>query len=705
MPGRILVARCERREQLEQSGAHVHGDARGKLARAHPYTVAVRWGPTLVVLLLAGFALVAAVGTATRGVIAEEVAPYLRRHTLVLEGEPCAAPRPAPPYEPGAPAGPRLFSTSSWPILAYDGETRMWPVLIRAYQSAIAGYVGIAVGPLLGGGIAGVRRSTILLGCLIIVFTASFARGTSGAHALWTTALLATSFGMIASARTGYGFELGSREAMMAALALLAPRAPPGRVRAGLAGLLAAVAIASRATIALAVVPALVVVLWRSERRSNASARVIALGTALLVPVVALGVVVHLAPLRAGTGPLASFVPTGLLHHLALIPRLTLVHLAWLGDSMSIWGPLYAGQKSLGAGLWPAAALAAVVVVVAIVRTTRRAAGEGEVMLLAAGATTVAAAALLYRNGNQFQLALPLEPLFALAGAEQIVAAGKLAWSRASWLAGALALVARVQGAARGMALDAHADNPMLSGAAQRSASQRLAELGARGPEVVTTTYNHAGVVEAWTDETVRPIHAWPLFVAADERRMRSAWKRVLATYHPRYVLLTEGSNLVESGETDVAAIERTLEQVAASVGLTVTRSTYATEGGAPGWAIATLEGVATPADLAQDEECGTRFEQSVSAFAGVSVGDRLDDCVVSRIEAAGAGGARFRLDCPHGTSVLYATHDATYSIAPGHGAGWGITYRNDELGGDTPQHLAFVAAALGDLLTARQGE
>jgi hypothetical protein len=657
------------------------------------------------VLLLLGFALVASVGTATRGIIAEEVAPYLRRHTLVLDGEPCAPPRPAPPYEPGAPAGPRLFSTSSWPIVAYDGETRMWPVLIRAYQSAIAGYVGMALGPLLGGGIAGVRRSTILLGCLIVLFTASFARRTSGAHAaLWATALLATSFGMIASSRTGYGFELGSREAMMGALAVLSPRAPPGRVRASLAGLLAAVAIASRATIAVAVVPALVVVLWKSERRSGVAARALALGTTLLVPAVALFVIVHLAPLRSGTGPLASFVPEALLRHLALVPGLVLVHLAWLGDSTSIWAPLYAGQKSLGAGLWPAAALAAVVVIFAIVRAARRTAGEGEAMLLAAGATTMAAAALLYRNANQFQLALPLEPLFALAGAEQIVAAGKLAWSRSSWLVGGLAVVARVQGAARGMVLDAHADNPMLSGAAQRAASERLAELGARGPEVVTTTYNHAGVVEAWTDEAVRPIHAWRLFVAADERRMRSAWRQLIATYHPRYVLLTEGSNLVESGETDVAAIERTLDEVAASAGLTPTRSTYATEGGAPGWAIVTLDGVASAADLARDEDCATPFEQPVATFAGVRVGDRLDDCVVSRIDLTGAGGARFRLECPRGTSALYATHDATYSIAPGHGAGWGITYRNDELGGDTPQHMAFVAVALGDLLTARPG-
>jgi hypothetical protein len=115
-----------------------------------------------------------------------------------------------------------------------------------------------------------------------------------------------------------------------------------------------------------------------------------------------------------------------------------------------------------------------------------------------------------------------------------------------------------------------------------------------------------------------------------------------------------------------------------------------------------TLDGVASPTELAHDVDCATGSGQPVPAFAGVRVGDPLDDCVVRHIDLAGAGGARFQLECPHGTAALYATHDGTYSIAPGHGAGWGITYRNDELGGDTPQHLAFVAAALGDLLTAR---
>jgi hypothetical protein len=255
------------------------------------------------------------------------------------------------------------------------------------------------------------------------------------------------------------------------------------------------------------------------------------------------------------------------------------------------------------------------------------------------------------------------------------------------------------------MALDAHADNPMLSGAAQRAASERLVELGARGPEVVTTTYNHAGVVEAWTDEAVRPVHAWPLFVGTDEGRMRSAWRRLLAAYHPRYVLLTEGSNFVESGETDVSAIARTLADVASSAGLTLTRATYPTEGGAPGWAIVTVEGTMSSPDVALDDGCVPVRDRSVAAFDGVRVGDRLDDCSVRGIEVTGVErSARFELECPHGTPSLYATRDATYSIAPGHGAGWGITYRNDELGGDTPQHLAFLASLLGDLMTARQG-
>jgi hypothetical protein len=592
-----------------------------------------------MVLLLLAFALVASVGTATRGIIAEEVAPYLRHHTMVLEGRPCAPPQLSPPYEPGAPAGPRFVATSSWPIVAYEGRTRSWPVLIRAYESAIASYVGIALGPLLGGGIAGIRRSTILLECLVIGLTALCAGRSGRKQALWATALLATSFGMIWIARTGYAFEVGSRAGMMASLALLSRRGPVDRLRASAAGVLAGVAIASRATIVTALVPALAVLLWQRDRRQAWTVLRVG-GIAVLLPVAGLAVVVRLAPLRSGTEPLATLPWAGLLERIALMPRHALLDLGWLGDSTSIWAPVYEGQRSFGSTLWLPAAVASVAVVAAAVRLVWRRATEPEAMLLAAFAGSVVCAGILYRDGNQFQLAPPLEPLFALAVAEQLVALGDVRSGavRTAWLVGAAVLALRVQGVARGMALDRRIANPMLSGTAQRAAVQRMRALGIQGPELVTTTYNHAGVVEAWTDEAVRPIHAWPLLMSNDGERLRSAWTAILATQHPKYVLLTLGSNVVESGGTNVTAIGSALDEVLASHGIASSRTVFETESGAPGWALVSIGGTVSPDEVPTASECAPR-DRPLPDLSGVRVGDRVDDCTVHAIEWVTADG------------------------------------------------------------------
>jgi hypothetical protein len=573
-------------------------------------------------------------------------------------------------------------------------------VLIRAYESAIASYVGIALGPLLGGGIAGIRRSTILLECLVIVLTAFFARRSGPKQALWVTALLATSFGMIWIARTGYAFEVGSRAGMMASLAMVSRRGPPGRLRGSLAGVLAGLAIASRATIVAALAPALAVLLWQRERRGVSTALRVG-GLAALLPVAALALMVRVAPLRSGTGPLATMPLAGVLSRIALIPRHALLDLGWLGDSTSIWAPVYEGQRSFGSTLLLPAALASVAVVAAAVRFFRGRATESETMLLAALAGSLVCAAILYRDGNQFQLAPPLEPFFALAVAEQLVALDGVRWGgvRAVWLVGFAALTFRVQGVARGIALDAGTANPMLSGAAQRAAVSRMRELGIRGPELVTTTYNHAGVVEAWTDEAVRPVNAWPLLMSKDRDRLRSAWTGILATVHPKYALLTLGSNVVESGGTDVTAIGSALDDVLAAHGIASSRTVFETESGTPGWALVSIEGTLPQDEVPTASECAPH-DRPLTDLAGVRSGARVDDCSVRAIDwVPDEEAARFRLACPAGELNLYATRRKSYSIAPGHGAGWSIYYRNDELGTATPQRAAFVAAALGDLL------
>ena len=142
------------------------------------------------------FVVLASIGTATRGIIAEEIQPYLRRHTLVLEAPDCDEVAPTPPYEKVGSPPPRLFSTSSWPIVAYDGTSRMWPVLIREllirHRQLPRHRDGAAPRRRRRGG---APEHRILLGLLIVALTFVLARRTGGEHAALATALVATSFG------------------------------------------------------------------------------------------------------------------------------------------------------------------------------------------------------------------------------------------------------------------------------------------------------------------------------------------------------------------------------------------------------------------------------------------------------------------------------------------------------------------------------
>jgi hypothetical protein len=528
-------------------------------------------------------------GASERGIIAEEVQPYLRRHPVVLEEQIGGrAIVPMPPAEPAAPPPPRWVSTSQWPQLAYDGSDRQWPLLIRGHQSALGAYPGLLLGPALGGGIAGIRRSTVLMGLAIVWLTLALSRRLGGASPLLAALVLAASFGMVAISRTGYGYEVASRLAMVAALATAARPAPPSRARALAVGALAGVAVICRATVALALVPALAALWWPRARRPPAGRAALGVIALVAVPAIVLAVAVWVTPPRPDSLPLANFPWADLRPRLAGAPRQGVILLAWLADATAIWRPVARGDTSLGA-VAAAATLGALPMAAAAARVAGGRAGDGERMFLAALGSSIVGGALLYGSPNQFQLALPLEPLFAIAVAEQLPAL-PAAGPRAALTAGVLAWRAFTAGS--GLALDGRTANPMLSGACQRAAVAHLTDLGVSGERILTTTYNHAGVIEAWSDERLRPVHAWPLLRTppGDDARLDPQWARLLERYRPEIVVLTDGRNLFESHGMDPPAIGRSLARVSAARGVSLTDAgRFPTESGTPGWALVRL--------------------------------------------------------------------------------------------------------------------
>jgi hypothetical protein len=550
--------------------------------------------PLALAAIAAVFLAIALPGAGSRGVTSEEVQPYLGRYPFVLDLE-GGRPEPMPPYEPGAPPPPRWVATPQWPVLAYDGEKRVWPVFIRGHQTALGSYFGIALGPPLGGGVAGVQRSSVLLTLLLLPLAYivarrswSFRRGESPAL-LVAPALLALTFGTIFFGRTGYAFEIASRVAMMAALAVAARLEPLTRRRAIALGLAAGLAILCRATIAVTLAPALAILLAHPARRASWLRRAL---VPLVMAALPLGVVflfTLLAPFREGTAPLAEFPIHSLWRRAANVPGHLFVQVAWLGDAQSILGPVRSGAPPFGP-LVLGALVGAIPVGFALARWWRGVAGDGERMLVAGLLGNVVGGAFLYGQPSEFQLAMALDPLLAVAVAEQV---SGIVEKRRAWAALAIALVVRAQSVVFGLALDWRGTNPMFSGSTQRGAVAKLEELGVRGPELVTTTYNQAGVIEAWTEGAIRPVHAWPVLRssgAGDAPWLAARFEEVLGAYRPRYVLLSEGANPYEGSFTDNAAMAAALFDVVAQKGGRIEEQwAFPTESGAPGWRLVSL--------------------------------------------------------------------------------------------------------------------
>ncbi len=654
-----------------------------------------RYGRSLLVAGIAvTFLALAFRGAGTRGIIAEEIQPYLPRYPVVLEwarGPATSASIVAmPPYEPGAPPPPRWVATSQWPVVAYAGVVRNWPVFIRGYQSAIATYLGLALGPLLGGGIAGIRRSTALLGVTVVLLAWLFSSRSNPRAAPWAAAIVGLSFGMVSIASTGYGFEVGSRAAMMGSLAVLAARGPPRTRGTVLVGVLAGLAILSRATIAVALVPAMLVLLARRGCRPRGSSIALLLALALGIPVALTLVSGSVAGFRAGTAPLSTLPGLGAAAHLLRAPRRLVLLLAWLGDATSLWGPLARDQPASLGSLAPTAVVASVPVLAGAWRTVRGVAADGEKVFLAALAGSALASAWFYGERAAFQLALPLEPLIALAAGDQLAALGARvgrgrAWSLAAPTLGAAAVAVRLHSLVVGMSLEATNESSMLSGRSQRAAVARMRELGLAGPELVTTSYNHAGVVEAWSDGRLRPLHAWPAFSTApgtvSDCRLDAAWRILLTARRPRYALLNAREDVYESAGIEAASIDASLQRVLRAFRMSAEVEAFPTEGGTDGWVLVHLVGeppppaTEEPADLA----CPRSGAVSVASFHGLDVGERIGGFDIEAIytaEQSGAVVAWVLARHPSVTAVFDVRPEAVARDPVARGSGFGVSYR-----------------------------
>ncbi len=535
--------------------------------------------------------LVAWPGAGSRGIIAEEVQPYLLHYPKVLGDGPSGADvRLLPPYddpslleavEAGRAATPRWVGTQQWPELGWHGRDRGVPVFVRGHQTALGSWFGVLLGPWLGDGIAGVRRTSVLLGLALVGLVFGLGRRFGLSRAWSTIAALGCvlSPGLWFFARTGYGFELASRVLMLAALFVAASRARLSPARLAAAASLFGAAVLSRATIAATLAPALLLVVFH-PRRDPGPARVSGLlATSGGIPVAVVGLA--MAALPFAEPPAVNLRLDQLAARTLVAPATAWMQLSWVVDPRVVLKPLIDGDLAVQVGALRGA-IGLVVVAVALHRWWRARAGEAERLFVGALLGNAIVGAWLYGDPLQFQLGMALEPLFVLALVTQLASISRRSFAIAASLAVAL-LAARGLTLSSTRASERRTDNPMLSGSAQRALVEHLSARGVRGDDVITTAYDHVGVFEAWTNERLRPLHAYRLLHAASvpEVRVAERWGAILDAKPACHVVLTKSTNLFAGPFSDHEVVARALDRVLAARGLpVVSRVRFGGDGG-----------------------------------------------------------------------------------------------------------------------------
>jgi hypothetical protein len=230
--------------------------------------------------------------------------------------------------------------------------------------------------------------------------------------------------------------------------------------------------------------------------------------------------------------------------------------LAWVIDPRVLLAPI-ARNATRPDPMWLAAIAGAAVMAASLRRWWLGRARESERLFACGVLANAVSGVWLYGNPLQFQLGMSLEPLFVLALAQQLASLDR---PRVMASVAALLLAARTFTWGSLLFSERKSDNAMLSGVAQRALVEQVRARHIADDDLLTTTYDHVGVIETWTGEQSRPMHAWRALKRAPREQLATRWGLVLDTVPACHVLLTRQPYLFAGPFTDLEGVAAGLD-------------------------------------------------------------------------------------------------------------------------------------------------
>lgn len=525
------------------------------------------------------------------GMPAEEVIPHLFGPTRVVvwaeaQGDDPPGLKMAAPHniEPDTGATPSnidgVVTRKVWPVMAWYQGDNVYPILVESWQAAYLSYVAKAASPVLGGGIEGPRRLTLLLGLLSIFCVFALGLRATGppelerdrvSGAVLGATLLATSVTWLFMCRTAYHIEVAPPVAVAVATLLVLHGSA---LRFVLAGLIAGLAVSLKVTAAWPIFGVALGLWWAGAwPRQSLKSWAIAVGLALLAVLPILWFLLFAdMPNNVSNKAVLLSDPLG---GLARIPTMILLIFSVLGDPLLIMTPLLTGATDVSPHWWQPVVPA--VVYIAAIWHVRKSPDSAlpERLLLCVFAVICVIGGILYNESNPFQVVFLLLPFYVLV-------MGRAVWRLGCWGARfmprrvALTIVVTATLGLQGYqlaqfnALHDRVGNPMLSMPGQRELADALEEQGIKEP--LTMTYNAVGGLEMLSEGRLRPIHLHRVLTSGDTGEGRMArdintWRLVLTQWQ-NPIVVPIGTNMFEGGGFDVAAVRQALDTAAKELGL-----------------------------------------------------------------------------------------------------------------------------------------
>jgi|GEM_PF-6085389 len=676
----------------------------------------------IAVVAIAFFAL-GGIQIGALGIPSEEILPHLFAHPRVAADATLDSARLTleSPYDlPHGDERTGLVVAKVWPVLSVVTPRHSYPILVEIWQSAHFSYLAAVAAPILGGGIEGLRRSALLVGALVLVLVALLAPRLSRAPAqerwLGTIAAgwLATSTGFLFVHRTAYLIE--SAPPLLATLVLYL--ALDGRrSRFVLGGFVAGLALATKATtgwLFVGLVAYLVLGKRFPRQRAHVWGLAAAAGLFALLPILVFFWHEHAPEVVGRTGSLMAEP----LRALVRLPHIAWITAAYLGDPNVILEPLLAGELRLVPQLW-AAVLPLGMSLFAAYRVVRTPGDrQPELLWLCVAPAVTGFAALLYGAENPFQIALFLEPFYAIVVARALYAIYRrlIVYGRPIIVATVLLVAAAtLQSYELAGFAGAHRSvgNPMLAMQAQR---QIVAALIARGEEApLTATYNSMGFYEFLSHGRIRPIHLhrvlqpYPDMDAREyEESSTRAWMIALLE-HPGPVILPLGYNVFEGGGQDRDLVRRAFFGACQQLGVSAHESARFPADGPPAFGLYELVGsprLSAPIPVRQRHPRQDvrnlptpASAQTRALLGGLDRGARLDVLVVEDITDPFGGAIFVRTRSPSGGRATFEVRLMSAAPPPpAQSRGYAIFYRHPD-GEVSSTTLTAGAAALARIM------